>query len=62
MGKKEKRKGIETLKLRIREHRKKIADEKSYPVPNEGLIKHWEREMRAFEKDILKQQLKRRRK
>jgi len=64
LGKKEKRKGIETLKSNIREHQQKIADEKNYPVPNEGLIKHWEREIRAFENDILKRerQLRRRRK
>ena len=63
LSKKGKRKGIETLKQRIREHQQKIADEKRYPVPNEGLIRHWEREIRAFENDIRKRerQLRRRR-
>ena len=54
MRKRRKRKGIESLKSQIREHEKKIAEEKSYPDPNLGLIKHWEREIRTFENEIRK--------
>ena len=51
------------MKQRVREHRKKIADEKEKPIPNTNRIKHWEKEIRAFENGILKreQQLKRKR-
>ena len=63
MRKRRKLKGIESLKLQIREHQQKIAVEKSYSVPNEGLIRRWEREIRTFEDDIRKRerQLRRRR-
>jgi len=63
LRKRRKRKGIETLKQRVREHQKKIVDEKEKPIPNNNRIKHWEKELRAFENGILKreQQLKRRR-
>ncbi|MBI1927105.1 hypothetical protein HYR99_23040 [Candidatus Poribacteria bacterium] len=52
------------MKRRLREHRKKIADEKGKPVPNMNRIRHWETEMGGFENDILKreQQLRQRRK
>ena len=54
LRKRRKRKGIESLKAQIREHQLKIAEEKSYPKPNLGLIKHWEREIRTFENEIWK--------
>ena len=63
MSKKGKRKGIKTLRSNIREHQQKIANEKNKPVPDIGSIRHWEREIRTFENNVLKQerQLKRRR-
>ena len=63
MRKRSKLKGIESLKSQIREHQQKIAEEKDKPIPNIGRIKHWEKELRVFENNILKleQQLKRRR-
>ena len=63
MRKRSKLKGIESLKSQIREHQQKITEEKDKPIPNIGRIKHWEKELRAFENNILKleQQLKRRR-
>jgi len=48
LRKRRKRKGIETLKQRVREHQKKIVDEKEKPIPNNNRIKHWEKELRAF--------------
>jgi peptidoglycan hydrolase CwlO-like protein len=54
LRKRRKRKGIESLKSQIREHQLKIAEEKSYPDPNLGLIKYWEREIRTFENEIRK--------
>ena len=56
MSKKRKRKGLETLKSNIREHQKKIANEKNKPVPDIGSIRHWEREIRTFENDIRKRE------
>ncbi|MFK0731882.1 MAG: hypothetical protein HEQ35_07940 [Gloeotrichia echinulata IR180] len=37
---------------RIAEHQEKIILELEKDFPDEGLIKHWEKEIRAFEKAI----------
>jgi hypothetical protein len=58
MGKKNHRKAIRSLSLRIAEHQEKIRLECEKDFPNEGLIKHWEAEIRAFEKGM-QQALKR---
>jgi len=43
---------IESLEERIREHQEKIRRERERDNPDEGLIAHWEREIRAFEEGI----------
>jgi hypothetical protein len=58
MGKRNHLKAIRSLQKRIDEHQEKIALEKLRDFPNLGLIRHWEKEIRAFEKGI--QQAKKR--
>ncbi|BAY94422.1 MULTISPECIES: hypothetical protein [unclassified Tolypothrix] len=52
MGKKHHKKAIDSLTQRIIEHREKIRLELGKDFPDEGLIRHWEKEIRAFEKAI----------
>jgi hypothetical protein len=58
MGKRNHLKTIRSLQNRIDEHQEKIRLEKLRELPNLGLIRHWEKEIRAFEKGI--QQAKKR--
>ncbi len=58
MGKKNHRKTIRSLTDRILEHQDKIELELKKEIPDEGLIRHWQKEIRAFEKGI--QQAKKR--
>lgn len=52
MGKKNHKKAIRSLQKRIMEHQEKIHIESQKDMPNEGLIRHWRMEIRAFEKGI----------
>ncbi len=52
MGKKNHKKAIRTLTQRIAEHQAKIMLEYQKTFPDEGLIEHWPKEIRAFEKGI----------
>jgi hypothetical protein len=52
MGKKNHKKAIRSLNQRIAEHRDKIRIECEKDFPDEGLIRHGESEIRAFEKGI----------
>ncbi len=52
MGRKELRKKVHTLDERIREHEAKILLERVLDHPNEGRIRHWEAEIRAFRSAI----------
>ncbi|MEH2055212.1 MAG: hypothetical protein V7K97_03345 [Nostoc sp.] len=52
MSKKHHQKAIESLAKRITEHQEKIRLESEKSFPDEGLIKHWEKEIRAFDKAI----------
>ncbi|MEH2120640.1 hypothetical protein [Nostoc sp.] len=52
MGNKHHKRAIESLTLRITEHQEKIRLESEKSFPDEGLIKHWEKEIRAFDKAI----------
>ena len=58
MGKKNHRKTIRSLNDRILEHRDKIELELRRELPDDGLIRHWQKEICAFEKGI--QQAKKR--
>ncbi|MEA5500586.1 hypothetical protein VB834_20410 [Limnoraphis robusta Tam1] len=58
MGKQNHRKAIQSLEKRIAEHQEKIRLELLKENPDRGLIKHWEKEIRAFQKGI-EQALKR---
>ncbi|WP_346290761.1 hypothetical protein [Sphaerothrix gracilis] len=58
MGKKNHKKAIRSLNQRIAEHQEKIRLELEKDSPDQGLINHWEKEIRAFEKGI--QQAKKR--
>jgi hypothetical protein len=52
MGKKNHRKTIRSLTQRIIEHQQKIQLELGRDAPDRGLIAHWEKEIRAFEKGL----------
>lgn len=52
MGKKALKKRITSLLARIREHEQKILAEKKKICPDQGLIRHWELEIAAFQANI----------
>ena len=52
MGKARYRRKVESLEVRLREHLEKIAKEKQKAMPDEGLIRHWQREIKAFQDGI----------
>ena len=52
MGKKELRKKIRTLEQRIQEHGTKLLTERAKAQPDQGHIRHWETEIRAFRDGI----------
>jgi hypothetical protein len=58
MGKGHFKKAISSLQERIAEHQEKIRLELNKDFPDQGLIHHWEKEIKAFEKGI-QQALKR---
>jgi hypothetical protein len=58
MGNQNHKKAIRSLQRRIAEHEDKINKELQKDYPDQGLIKHWQTEIRAFEKGV-KQALKR---
>ena len=49
MGKRRYRRKKASLEARIKEHREKIAREQQKATPDIGLIRHWEREIVAFQ-------------
>ncbi len=50
MGKKHHKKAIDSLTQRITEHQEKIRLESDKDFSDYNLIKHWEKEIRAFNK------------
>ena len=54
---------IKGLSIPLQEHLEKIALERSKPQPNTGLIMHWEKEVQAWQQEIirLEERLKRKR-
>lgn len=58
MGKSHFKKAISSLEARIAEHQEKIRLELEKEFPDQGLINHWQKEIKAFEKGI-EQALKR---
>ena len=52
MGKRRYRRKKASLEARIEEHRDKIAREQRKAAPDVGLIRHWEREIAAFQAGI----------
>ncbi|VXD24024.1 conserved hypothetical protein [Planktothrix serta PCC 8927] len=58
MGNQNHKKAIRSLQRRIIEHEDKIKNELEKDYPDQGLIKHWQTEIRAFEKGV-QQALKR---
>lgn len=48
MGTKQLRKRVRRLERRIREHEVKLRAEAAGPNPREGVMRHWEAEIRAF--------------
>ena len=52
MGNKNHKKAIKSLEKRIIEHQNKIKTELLRENPDRGLIKHWQIEIKAFEKGI----------
>ncbi|MBD2480450.1 hypothetical protein [Planktothrix sp. FACHB-1365] len=58
MGNQNHKKAIRSLQRRIIEHEDKIKKELEKDYPDQGLIKYWQTEIRAFEKGV-QQALKR---
>jgi peptidoglycan hydrolase CwlO-like protein len=58
MGKSHFKKAILSLQARIDEHQEKIKLELEKDYPDQGLIKHWQTEIKPFKKGI-EQALKR---
>ncbi|NEQ45072.1 MAG: hypothetical protein F6K00_16515 [Leptolyngbya sp. SIOISBB] len=52
MGKRHHQKAINSLQMRIREHEAKIQIELEKDLPDQGLIRHWQKEIAAFEKGM----------
>ncbi len=52
MGKKSVLKSIRSLQRRIAEHQQKIVVEQGKDVPDMGLVRHWEKEIRTFEAKV----------
>lgn len=52
MGKRELQKKVRALEQRIREHGTKVLSERARPHPDQGRIRHWEAEIRAFRDGI----------
>ena len=52
MGKRRYRRKKASLEARMKEHREKIAQEQQKATPEVGLIRHWEREIVAFQAGI----------
>ena len=52
MGKRRYRRKKASLEARLREHLDKIAREQQKATPDAGLIRHWEREIAAFQAGI----------
>jgi len=48
MSKRQPHKVMRTLRQRITEHQEKIRQEQLLAKPDEGLIRHWQQEIRAF--------------
>jgi hypothetical protein len=48
------KKRIESLESQLKMHQEKIAEEQNKPVPDEGLISHWQREIEIFKLNIEK--------
>ncbi|HAK87959.1 MAG TPA: hypothetical protein DCP24_02590 [Nitrospiraceae bacterium] len=62
MGKKEFLKQIKSLQLRIEEHEAKINSELMKTIPDNKIIKYWEREIAAYKDAIAKAEKRLRRK
>ena len=52
MGKRRYRRRKESLEARTQEHREKIAQERQKITPDVGLIRHWKRDIVAFQSGI----------
>lgn len=55
------RRQIEALQRNIEEHEQKIALERTMPLPDEGRIRHWLAEIRAWREIIVRRERRLRR-
>jgi peptidoglycan hydrolase CwlO-like protein len=46
------KKRIQSLEHQIKIHEQKIREEKHNPIPDVGLIKHWQKEIETFKANI----------
>jgi hypothetical protein len=60
VGKRRYRRQEQSLKGRLQEHLTKVAAERAKATPNEGLIRHWEREIQTFMAGIARARKKQR--
>ncbi len=49
---------IEGLQAQIDKHLRKIAEEVAKPIPNEGYVNHWKKEVKVWQRDIEKLQVR----
>jgi hypothetical protein len=62
VGKRRYRRQEQSLRERFKEHLAKVATEQTKEIPNENLIRYWEREIKAFEMGIARARRKQRKK
>jgi len=52
LSKKKFRKSVESIQRQIEVHHQKIVDQQQQPVPDENLIRYWEKEITGLEKSL----------
>jgi hypothetical protein len=62
VGKRRYRRQEQSLKEQLQEHLAKVVAERTKETPDEGLIRHWEREIQAFTAGIARARKKQRNK
>jgi peptidoglycan hydrolase CwlO-like protein len=52
LSKRKFRKSVESIQRQIEIHHQKIIDQQQQPVPDENLIRYWEKEIAGLEKSL----------
>jgi len=54
LSKRRLKKRIRSLETQLKIHEKKIREEKTKPIPDPGLVNHWQNEIEIFRENIQK--------